>query len=531
MKNSYLNTILSNFNQLLLVVILVFFGFTIKSQVDNGFNEFKYPSGKVASEGFIVNGKPEGYWKTYYENGNIKSEGNRLNHELDSVWKFYDEDGVLSVTIDYLNSEKNGWRTTFRKDYSLIKEELFKNDTIQLLKEYHTNGRLKLKIPFENGLKFGFAFQYDTSGLEKVFWKYSTEKIETFKINRLDAVSKKTGKWMIFQNEILVKETNYSRGLKNGIERIFDYKGNLKEVLKYSNGKLLKDVRELQKVNLEKELGANGLIAKSGGFNNEGKPHGVHREYDDKGEVKASKIYNNGVLSGVGIVQKNGNKNGDWILYYSDGSKQAEGKYKDGKKIGYWKHYYENGNIESEGGYSSSGKQDGLWKEYFESGILSEEINYYDGLYDGHFKAFNDSGEIIIQGKYKEDYEDSTWVYTSGDHYEFGAYNDGLKVGEWRAYYLKEASEKKQIIFRGSFENGLPTGEHLIWYPSGGLRYIGSYRAGRKTGKWTEYSKGGKIIMVTEYTDGLARKLNGYSIDPVHDQEDYIEYESTGYGK
>ncbi len=530
MIKSILNKKTISIGRFLTAFVALFASHSLLAQVPDGYNEFKYPSGKKSSEGYMVNGRPEGFWKTYYENGNLKSEGNRVNHQLDSIWNFYDQDGILSVTISYKNGQKNGWRKSLSKDSIVVKEELFKNDTLMLLKKYFSNGQLKLKLPFKDGEEFGKAFAYDSLGLVKTHWKYSKEKTETFKVNRLDATSKKTGKWMVFENEILVLETHYSRGLKNGVERKYNPKGELIEVLKYSNGKLLKDVKELQKITLERELGSNGLIAKSGGYNKEGKPHGVHRKFDEKGNVKSSKIFENGILSGSGIVKKNGQKDGDWVMFYANGKKLSEGKFKNGKKIGFWKYYYENGNLETEGEYNLNGKQDGLWKEYFVSGNLSEEINYFEGLYDGPFKAYNDSGEVIIQGKYKEDYEDSIWVYTVGDHYEFGSYKDGLKNGEWRSYYIKEDDLKKQIVFKGTFSNGIPIGEHLFWYPTGGLRLLGDYRSGRRSGTWTEYSPGGKIIMITEYSDGLVKRLNGYSIDPSHDPDDYIEYESTGYG-
>lgn len=531
MNKSILNNKFLNTGRFLTAFVALLASHSLLAQVPDGYNEFKYPSGKKSSEGYMINGRPEGFWRTYYENGNLKSEGNRSNHQLDSVWNFYDEDGVLSVSIDYAKGKKEGWRKSYSKDSLLVKDELFKNDTLQLLRKFHSNGRLKLKVPFVNGEKLGSAFEYDSTGLEKTFWIYSLDKTQTFKINRFDATARKTGKWMRFENEVLVLETHYSRGLKNGVERIFDLKGDLKEILKYSNGKLLKDVKEMQKVTVERELGSNGLIVKSGGYNKDGKPHGVHREYDEKGEVKSSRIYENGVITGEGIVKKNGSKNGPWVLFYESGNKLAEGRFVNGKKVGSWKFYHDNGSLETEGEYSSNGKQDGLWKEYYETGNLREEINYYEGVYDGVFKAYNDSGEVVIQGKYKEDYEDSTWVYTIGDHYEFGSYREGLKTGEWRSYYLKEKKDKKQIVFRGSYENGLPVGEHLFWYPSGGLRFLGAYKTGRRYGRWTQYSEGGKIIMITDYADGLVKSMNGYTIEPAHDPDDYIEYESTGYGK
>ena len=31
-------------------------------QLKDGFQQFRYPNGNISSEGFIRNGKPDGYW-------------------------------------------------------------------------------------------------------------------------------------------------------------------------------------------------------------------------------------------------------------------------------------------------------------------------------------------------------------------------------------------------------------------------------------------------------------------------------------
>jgi len=31
----------------------------------NGYNVFYYPNGNISSEGYLVDGKPDGYWKAY----------------------------------------------------------------------------------------------------------------------------------------------------------------------------------------------------------------------------------------------------------------------------------------------------------------------------------------------------------------------------------------------------------------------------------------------------------------------------------
>ncbi|NLD36650.1 MAG: hypothetical protein GX654_07265, partial [Desulfatiglans sp.] len=36
------------------------------TQLQDGYQQFRYPNGNISSEGYIKNGKPDGYWKSYY---------------------------------------------------------------------------------------------------------------------------------------------------------------------------------------------------------------------------------------------------------------------------------------------------------------------------------------------------------------------------------------------------------------------------------------------------------------------------------
>ena len=39
------------------------------------FTTYYYEGGAKSSEGYLKNGQPEGYWKSFYHNGQIKTEG------------------------------------------------------------------------------------------------------------------------------------------------------------------------------------------------------------------------------------------------------------------------------------------------------------------------------------------------------------------------------------------------------------------------------------------------------------------------
>ncbi|MFH0865385.1 MAG: hypothetical protein V1904_04285 [Bacteroidota bacterium] len=92
---------------LLLIFFLPFFVFSQKdSSLLGTYTVFRYGNGKISSEGYMKDGKPDNYWKTYYENAMLKSEGNRKNFELDGIWKFYNDSGKVILEINYITGKK-----------------------------------------------------------------------------------------------------------------------------------------------------------------------------------------------------------------------------------------------------------------------------------------------------------------------------------------------------------------------------------------------------------------------------------------
>ena len=57
----------------ILITFLLAGQLTVWSQKE--FKVFFYNNGQKSSEGFLEQGKPNGYWKNYYETGILKSEG------------------------------------------------------------------------------------------------------------------------------------------------------------------------------------------------------------------------------------------------------------------------------------------------------------------------------------------------------------------------------------------------------------------------------------------------------------------------
>ena len=70
--------------KVVLIHIVLFFSLALSLSAQKEYKKFYFDNGVVSSEGTMVSGKPDGYWKTYYPDGGLKTEGNRREFKLDS---------------------------------------------------------------------------------------------------------------------------------------------------------------------------------------------------------------------------------------------------------------------------------------------------------------------------------------------------------------------------------------------------------------------------------------------------------------
>lgn len=78
---------------------------------------------------------------------------------------------------------------------------------------------------------------------------------------------------------------------------------------------------------------------------------------------------------------KNGQRDGPWTSFYSNGQLFEKGNFRGGEEHGVWVSYHANGRLASKGSYKN-GKEDGLWLVFDMTGNLHESIsgNYKNGI-------------------------------------------------------------------------------------------------------------------------------------------------------
>ncbi len=501
------------FKVILLLLPIAAFAQSNQNINPNGYNKFYYDNGKVSSEGIMRDGKPDGYWKTYSQSGTIKSEGNRKNFQLDSVWKFYNEQGKLAFEFGYKEGKKNGSKKTYdTKEGVLTTSEGYINDVKQGdVINYYKDGKVKQTIPFVNGKEEGQGYEYapDSTIITLTLYKMGFVQKEE-KINRRDANKLKQGGWKEFYpTGVLKNEINYTDDKMNGYFKEYSTKGSLLNTTKYINGVIQMNAPELAKLDVKTSYYEGGVVKFTGTYK-DGVAEGIHREFSPEGKVISAKVYVDGVLTGEGILDTAGRKEGPWKEYHPNGQLQSQGEYLNSKRIGEWVFYHPNGKIEQKGKYDKKGKAQGPWKWFYETGNLLREENYRNDLLDGVMTEYSDTGKVITKGEFIDGQKEGPWILELADYREEGSYKAGMLDGEWKHFY----TDNGKLRFVGKFIDGIPDGAQTFYYPNGKEKQTGKYIGGLKEGEWKFFDESGFLFLTILFKSDIEVRFDGIKVVP-----------------
>jgi len=483
----------------------------------DGYTKFKYPNGKVSSEGMIRDGKPDGYWKSYYEDGKIKTEGNRKNFVLDSTWKFYNDKGLMYLIYTYKNGKKYGDKITFTpmlKDSTkgiMASRENFVNDTLQGNGYYYKSGKLHQIIFYRDGLAEGKSYEFSPDSLITGIITYKGGFIKSVvKINQYSPEGHKEGLWQTFYADGTVKwEGNYIDGKRDGYFKSYNEKGSLVTIEKYINDVLQLDAPELAKLEIKTDYFSDGKIKSSGPVKN-GQPFGAHRFYNDSGKIIKADIYDSGRIVAEGLLDESNIQQGPWKEFSADGKISAEGNYVNGVRVGPWKFYYGSGNKFEEGKYDNRGRPIGHWTWYFDDGKVLRESNFHQGLQDGDFVEYTSTGDVRTKGLYLDGLKEGVWFYQNGNFKSIGKYTDDQEDSLWKEYYI----DNGRVRFEGAYNLGRPDGKHVWYYPSGRKELEGEYSMGLKEDKWKYYTDDNTLFLTILYKDDVELRYDQTKVEP-----------------
>jgi antitoxin component YwqK of YwqJK toxin-antitoxin module len=317
----------------------------------------------------------------------------------------------------------------------------------------------------------------------------------------------------LYEDGKIRQEGNWLAGMKNGVFKFFNKKGELEKLERYENDVLLIDDASTAIIDIRKEYHSNGSLKEMGTYR-DGKKQGNFRVYDEGGKETGGLLYDNNILVGEGMIDSLGRRIGEWKLYYPDGKVRAKGKYVDGLREGNWSYFFTNGKTEQTGIYKMDWPTGG-WKWYYFNGQLHREDMYRNGKEDGTSVEYDTLGVVINEGEFSAGARNGKWRLTVNDHIEEGQYLDGERDGLWVWYY----GEGKKM-FEGEFQSGVPIDRHKYWYPNGQVEMTGKYNAGEMDGRWDYFDTNGFPAMQLDYKEGKVVRINGQKIRLPENEEE-----------
>lgn len=470
------------------------------------FTQYFYENGNVSSEGYLENGQPEGYWKSYYPSGNLKSEGNRVDHQLEGEWKFYTDSGTVANIIRYQAGKKNGLSETYRDSILVALEPFVNNRKAGLAKYFYDDGEIQQWTPFVEGREEGKGYHFTQEGKVDAILTYQSGVLtREQEINRTNRLGLKQGLWVEFHRNMQPRvEGTYRDDLKHGYWKYYQSNGNLIRIEYWLNGVLQEGDDQTTKMEIRRTIHpTTGEIATIGAYQ-DGEREGVHQTFDEDGNLLSSELYRDNILLAQGMYDERGRRQGEWKYFYPDGTLKAIGDYVDDLRMNQWKYFFRDSTLEQIGRYYADAP-DGTWRWYFENGELRKEQEFRDGLENGSVVEYNDSNEVIVTGQFIDGLRTGIWVYSSHNVIETGEFSLGERTGKWEIRW----TDIDQISELTYWVDGVLDGQYIKYYPDGTIRWRGKYVDGEKDGVWEHFASNGARIVTVEYELGEELKYNG----------------------
>ena len=207
--------------------------------------------------------------------------------------------------------------------------------------------------------------------------------------------------------------------------------------------------------------GGEGRVTAEGSFNDNGNKDGLWKYYHSNGRLKEKQIMDDGAPSDTAYS------------YYSNGLLNYKVPYKDGKVQGDVL-IYRNGVLAKSIPYDDGKVGSGEMVDYHSIGSVNIKLQVSEGKANGPFKSFYDSGELYRTGQQKE----------------------GDLIGE-RITYFKSG----EVSYKENYLEGQLDGEYVSYYRDGQIDVTGQYKEANKIGKWEYFFRNGNKSRVQNFDE------------------------------
>jgi len=192
------------------------------------------------------------------------------------------------------------------------------------------------------------------------------------------------------------------------------------------------------------------------------------------------------------MFNENGEREGVWIGYHSNGQIKYDGQFWNGKEFGVFKYYDVAGNLAIKLNYLDTGLTSKA-TVYYSSGAIKSQGYYYANKKNNLWITYSASGKKIQQEQYDQGVlnGESLYFYNNETIAESYYFVNGKKNGLGRKFYR---SGFLNMIC--NYENNFPHGFDKFFYNKKGevLESKGMFKVGRKDSIWEFYDEQGFLI-------------------------------------
>lgn len=385
-------------------------------------------------------------------------------------------------------------------------------------------------------------------------------KLEAVGILKLTTPAIRTGEWLIISESGSVSERGtYHDNKVQGDWYVYGTNGSVSQHLIFRDGEL---------DGISKTYHANGNL--SGIYHRTaGTKSGTDKEYTPGGYLISENTYSDNKLNGKAILYdykegscsetnyKNDKAEGEFIEKWLNGSRKAQGTYKDsllegpafiwyptsvketefsfskGVPSGKKTDFHTNGNKSQEVEFDDTGKITGIKMVYDRNGkLVQKDDAYTKGILTGkqtHFfkdgsisniqeyrndtvvriQSFDKSGQLVYSDSLRDGKITLKFFFPDGTLMTEGLMKNGKMEGLWNYYY-----PIGKLKASANYIGGLQSGKQTAWYSNGNIEKEYACDSGYLNGEYTEYHKSGKL------------KGKGYLINDNYDGE-FISYFSN----
>ncbi|MDA1266115.1 MAG: hypothetical protein O2816_13625 [Planctomycetota bacterium] len=166
-----------------------------------------------------------------------------------------------------------------------------------------------------------------------------------------------------------------------------------------------------------------------------GNPVNTWREFYVAGHPKSEEQYLAGKLHGARttwskpMTDEEGN-------HIADGVVTMREHYQDGLRHGPWQDFDPAEGTQRTTGHYDRGSRTGHWTVHWKGEVLIEEADYVDNLLEGLKYEYTSTGQVILQETWEAGVKTgpSKAFYHDGTPQSEGNYQDGLRQGQWKYY-------------------------------------------------------------------------------------------------